>query len=274
MPLMRPDTTIETRSTYMMADGDNLLRLTWEGSPGDCVTNFEKRLKALVNRWPTAKKFLVWDGANADTFRQSIFPEYKAHRPPTPDSYLFLRKNAPKLAAKVGWQSYRCDYAEADDVLGSLCRSALKTGSLAVIISGDKDLYQLLTNENVQQIRSFSTLSGDLLNVRRMTAAELKSNYGTQASQWPLFRALVGDKSDGIPGVEDIGDRTVVGMFRDCPGLTAENISEVLRYDALPSVPVFRKEKIKAAVESGLIEKFLQLTTLRKIPRGDLERIA
>lgn len=274
MALTRPDTKLDVTPTYIMVDGDNMLRCTWEAAPGECVTILEKKLRALSMRWANAKKLLIWDGPTADKYRQALYPDYKAHRPPTPESYVFMRRNAPKLAGRNGWQSWTCEHAEADDVIGSLSRSAVKTGSRVIIVSGDKDLYQLLVNDNVYQVRSFHAEAGDMVDIKQMTAKVLFAEHGVKASQWPLYRAIVGDKSDGIPGVVDVGDKSVEGMFREFPGLTADNLATAMREVGFASLTSSRREKLAAAIEDGTVALMLKLTTLRRIARGDIHRLS
>lgn len=273
MRLMRPDSPADQGSGYLLVDGDNLLRTTWEATPGDCVSTFEKRLRAIRNRWAGYSRLLVWDGPNADDYRVALFPSYKSHRPETPESYKFLRGNAPKLASRGGWQSWTCDYAEADDVIGSLCRSAVKSKSRVVIISGDRDLHQLLTCDLVRQVRSFKSLGGDLVEIRQVTASDLQQEYGLKAMQWALYRAMTGDVTDGIPGVPDVGPKTAQALFREFPGLTAANISEAIRTRSFVGVTKDRHENLRKAIEDGTLATFVQLTTLRRIPRGDMRRL-
>jgi len=274
MALTRPNQKLDTTPTYIMVDGDNMLRCTWEAAPGECVTILEKKLRALSMRWANAKKLLIWDGQKADEFRQNLYAPYKAHRDPTPENYVFMRKNAPKLAGRNGWQSWTCEHAEADDVIGSLSRSAVKTGSRVIIVSGDKDLHQLLVNDEVYQVRSFHAMDGDMVDIKQVTAKSLFAEYGVKASQWALYRALTGDASDGIPGVTDIGPKTAQGMFREFPGLTAGNLTTSLREVGFTSLPNHRREQLVKAIEDGTVELFLKLTTLRRIARGDIHRLS
>ncbi len=274
MGLRQPDESgTEAREVFILVDGDSITRKLWEVSPGECVGRLERQLRSLAAGWPKTRLFIAWDGPNSDDYRRQLWPGYKEGRSDPGDSYRTLRRNVPGMTKKMGWANYTSPSAEADDVIGCLCKAAVKAGKKVVVVSADRDLFQLLTCPDVIQLCSFKTTSGDLTDTVKMTSSYLMRQYNLTAAQWPLYKALVGDPSDRIPGVSQIGEKTAGDMFREFPGLMPGNMAEAIRETRFSCLNVTQRARLKEAVEEGLLEMFVQLTTLMKLSREDLQKL-
>ena len=135
----------------------------------------------------------------AKTFRDEIFSDYKAHRPPMPDD---LRPQIQPLLDAVtamGLPLLRVSGVEADDVIGTLCHDAAKSGLDVLVSTGDKDLAQLV-NDNVTLINT--------MNDARLDRDGVKEKFDVFPEQIIDYLALVGDTADNIPGVPKVGAKT------------------------------------------------------------------
>ena len=141
---------------------------------------------------------MVFD-APGKTFRDDLFAEYKANRPPMPDD---LRPQIEPLLEAVealGLPLLRIDGVEADDVIGTLACRAAAAGQRVLISTGDKDMAQLV-NEHITLI---NTMSNTVLD-----RAGVKAKFDVFPEQIIDYLALVGDSSDNIPGIDKVGPKT------------------------------------------------------------------
>lgn len=145
---------------------------------------------------------MVFDKAGP-TFRNEIYPEYKSNRDAAPDDLKVQFDPIFRFSRLLNLPVLQVDGFEADDVIGSLVKTLL--GKITVtIISGDKDLTQLVTNE-VHML--------DTMNNRRYTPEEVQTKFGVPPEMIPEYLALIGDSSDNIPGASGIGPKTAVKLF-------------------------------------------------------------
>jgi DNA polymerase-1 len=183
--------------------------ITAKGEPTSVVFGFAAAILRLVNKENPTRMAVLFD-TGKPTFRKKIYADYKATRKPMPDD---MREQLPRLdemlatmklptASKVGF--------EADDLIATLCRQATAAGWEVVIVSGDKDLMQLVG----EQVK--------LLNLRKTAdAGELfdreavKKKMGVYPEQVHEFLALTGDNSDNIPGVPGVGPKTAVKLLEE-----------------------------------------------------------
>ena len=161
------------------------------------VLNMLQRLRKDV---PADYIACVFD-AKGKTFREDLYPEYKAHRPPMPDD--LAAQIAPLHAAvrALGWPLLMIEGVEADDVIGTLALEAEKHGMRTVISTGDKDMAQLV-NAHVELI---NTMSNEKLDVPGVAA-----KFGVPAERIVDYLTLIGDTVDNVPGVEKVGPKTAV----------------------------------------------------------------
>jgi DNA polymerase-1 len=171
---------------------------TSQGIPTNAVFGFKNMLQKLIRQEQPQYLAVVFD-ERGPTFRHEVDPTYKAHRPPMPDAlavqlpyihYLVEALNIPKLSR----QGY-----EADDILGTLARRFTVLGCDVVLVSGDKDLCQLV-NEHVTLL--------DTMKDQRLGVAEVQARFGVEPARVVEVLGLMGDSSDNIPGVPGIGEKT------------------------------------------------------------------
>jgi len=142
----------------------------------------------------------------AKNFRHEMFPQYKQNRPPADPALVSQLRLAPEVASALGIKTYSQAGAEADDIIASLTHAARKAGVPVVVVSADKDIYQLVGDD----VSVWPSLTEDMRG-----AAFVRQKYGLAPSQLGDYFALVGDSSDNIPGVDGIGPKAATRLLSD-----------------------------------------------------------
>jgi len=148
-------------------------------------------------------------GPDAAEYRVELYEPYHAARPPVPDELAPQFDAAPGFFASFGWTSAISEDHEADDVMGSLAVAEEKAGGSALILTGDRDMFQCVT-KNVKVLYLKTGVRGGEL----VDAAEVKKRYGVPPELVPDFIALRGDPSDGLPGAKGIGEKTAADLLQ------------------------------------------------------------
>ncbi|MDY0091497.1 MAG: DNA polymerase I, partial [Candidatus Vecturithrix sp.] len=216
---------------------------TSKGFPTNAIFGFIRMLIKLIQDESPQYLGVSFDLA-APTFRHELFEAYKAHRPDTPDE---LIQQVPKIKAFLKAMNipiYEMEGYEADDVLATLAKKAEQQGMKTVIVSSDKDLLQLVS-ENIV------TLSERMGHKVVYTPEKVKEKYGITPAQMQDFLGLVGDSSDNIPGIQGIGPKTASKLLEEFGSV--ENVLEHL--DAVKSPKL--QESLKQGKETALQSKFL-----------------
>ena len=178
---------------------------TSDGEPTGAVRGFIAMLRSLRAVVPCDYCACVFD-AKGKTFRDELYPKYKAHRPPMPGDLAAQIPVVHEAVAALGWPILQIDGVEADDVIGTLAARARAQGLRTIIATGDKDLTQLV-DDSVQLI---DTMSRDGGPPKRLDRAEVLEKFGVTPEQIIDYLALVGDPVDNVPGVEKVGPKTAV----------------------------------------------------------------
>lgn len=205
--------------------------MTSNGKPTGAVKGVLNMLNSLRRQYPDSPFAVVFD-AKGKTFRDDLFEDYKSQRPPMPDD---LRGQIEPLHACVralGLPLLCVDGVEADDVIGTLARQSAAAGCPVVISTGDKDMAQLVD----EHITLVNTMSGTVLDI-----AGVKEKFGVGPECIIDFLALMGDKSDNIPGVPGVGEKTAVGLVAGIGGgldLIYANL------DKVPELPIRGAKKL------------------------------
>ncbi len=168
------------------------------GEPTGAVHGVLNMLHKLLRDFPGTRLAVVFD-APGKTFRDELFAEYKAQRPPMPDDLRSQIEPLLQAVAAMGLPLLRIDGVEADDVIGTLARRAAAAGERVLISTGDKDMAQLV-DEHVTLI---NTMSDTLLD-----RTGVKSKFDVYPEQIIDYLALVGDSADNIPGIDKVGPKT------------------------------------------------------------------
>ncbi len=182
--------------------------MTSTGKPTGAVKGVLNMLNSLRRQYPKSPFAVVFD-AKGPTFRDELFASYKSHRPPMPDD---LRGQIEPLHASVralGLPLLCVDGVEADDVIGTLARQSAAAGRPVIISTGDKDMAQLVD----EHITLVNTMSGTVLDI-----PGVHTKFGVGPDCIIDYLALMGDKSDNIPGVPGIGEKTAQGLITGLGG--------------------------------------------------------
>lgn len=181
---------------------------TSTGKPTGAVKGVLNMLLALRRQYPDSPFAVVFD-AKGPTFRDTLFAEYKSHRPPMPDD---LRSQVEPLHASVralGMPLLCVDGVEADDVIGTLARQCAALGRDVIISTGDKDMAQLVC----PHVTLVNTMTGSVYDIDGV-----KNKFGVGPELIIDFLALMGDKVDNIPGVPGVGEKTACGLLNGIAG--------------------------------------------------------
>ena len=162
-------------------------------------------MQKLLKDFPSVYGACVFD-AKGPTFRDAIYPEYKAQRSPMPDDLRSQIAPIHEVVRLMGWPVLDVPGVEADDVIGTLAVIAAQQGIEVVISSGDKDLAQLV-NEHIAII---DTMSGKVRDL-----AGVEAEFGVPARLMVDYQMLVGDTVDNVPGVHKVGPKTAVKLLQE-----------------------------------------------------------
>jgi DNA polymerase-1 len=229
----------EDRKLYLVDGSSYLYRAfhalppltTSRGEPTGAVLGVLNMLNKMLKDESPALVAVVFD-APGRTFRDELFEEYKAHRPPMPDDLRAQVQPLLDAVAAMGLPLLRVEGVEADDVIGTLARRATEAGIATVISTGDKDMAQLVGD----RVSLVNTMTGS-----RLDRDGVKAKFDVYPEQIVDYLALVGDSSDNIPGVPKVGPKTaakwlnqygtldgIVAHADDIPGKVGESLREHL----------------------------------------------
>ncbi len=175
------------------------------GEPTGAVYGVTNMLRRLLADYDTEYMAVVFD-ARGKTFRDDIYPEYKAHRPPMPDDLSNQIEPIHAIVRALGLPLLQIEGVEADDVLGTLARAAAAEGRHTVISTGDKDMAQLVDGH----VQLVDTMKNAVIDRDAVVA-----KFGVTPEQMVDFLTLVGDTSDNIPGVPGVGPKTAVKWLQE-----------------------------------------------------------
>ncbi len=217
----RPDLVLVDGSSYLYRAFHALPPFTnSRGEPTGAVFGVLNMLTKFLKDYDPERIAVVFD-APGKTFRDELFAEYKAHRPPMPDDLRAQIQPLFEAVKGMGLPILRESGVEADDVIGTLACTAAKENLSVLISTGDKDMAQLVS----PQITLINTMSNTLLD-----RAGVKAKFDVFPEQIIDYLALVGDSSDNIPGIDKVGPKTAakwLGQYQTLDALItdAANVS-------------------------------------------------
>jgi DNA polymerase-1 len=221
---------------------------TTSGQSTGAITGVLNMLGSLKKDYPNGNIIAIFD-AKGKTFRNDMYPEYKANRPPMPDDLRTQIAPLHDIITAMGLPLLVIPDVEADDVIGTLAKQADELGIETVISTGDKDMAQLVT----PHVRLINTMTDVEMDV-----AGVSEKFGVRPDQIIDYLALMGDKVDNIPGVVKCGPKTAVKWLTEHGTLdevmanadkVKGKIGENLR-DALEQLPLsYQLATIKCDVE-------------------------
>ena len=156
----------------------------------------------------TPRAIVVCFGAEAAEYRVALYPPYHADRPPVPDALQWQFDQAPELLDAFRWSTQTTSQLEADDLLGALASVESVASGRALILTGDRDMYQCVSDQV-----SVMYLKQGTSGFEEVDAAEVKRRYGVEPALVPDFIALRGDPSDGLPGAPGVGPKKAAELL-------------------------------------------------------------
>ncbi|MES3039771.1 MAG: DNA polymerase I [Pseudomonadota bacterium] len=200
---------MSARAPLVLVDGSSYLYrayhalpplMTRTGQPTGAIKGVVNMLRSLLKQVHPSHVAVIFD-APGKTFRDDIFPEYKAHRPPMPDDMRAQIAPLHALVKALGLPLICEPGVEADDVIGTLAQQGAAAGWPVLVSTGDKDIAQLVNS----QITLVNTMTSVV-----MDEAGVFHKFGVRPDQIIDYLMLVGDSSDGIPGIPGVGPKTAV----------------------------------------------------------------
>ncbi|MEY4652169.1 MAG: putative polymerase, partial [Pseudomonadota bacterium] len=219
-----PQPAESPRPTLLLVDGSSYLYRAFHAMPdlravpGDPTSAATGAIRGMINMMQKLRKDVRADyavcvfDAPGKTFRDELYPQYKANRSSMPDDLRAQVAPIHEVVRLLGWKVMGVPGVEADDVIGTLSRLATQQGLSTVISSGDKDLSQLV-NEHVMVI--------DTMNDRRRDVAGVTAEFGVPPQLMIDYQTLVGDTVDNVPGVDKVGPKTAVKLLTEYGSLDA-----------------------------------------------------
>jgi len=212
---------MSTECPIILVDGSSYLYRAYhalpplensKNQPTGAIKGVISMIKRILIDHPESDLAVVFD-AKGKTFRHDMYTEYKANRPPMPEDLVSQIEPIHKIIQLMGIKLIMISGVEADDVIGTLAEQARKKKLDTVISTGDKDMTQLVC-KNVSVV---NTMTGELLD-----ESGVKEKFGVPPEHITDYLALIGDKSDNVPGVDKVGPKTAVKWLDEYTNL--ENV--------------------------------------------------
>jgi DNA polymerase I len=218
------------RSYFAYAKSKSGGLMTSAGVPTSICFGFVKALVEIINSQKPDSMAIAFD-LRAPTFRHEADDNYKADRVETPEDFTIDIQNLYLLLRALNLPTITAVGFEADDVLGTLAGKASRAGYQVKILSGDKDMFQLVNDcDRVSVLYMTSAFAQSGPSVVEMNEQGVVDKMGVTAAQIIDYKALCGDKSDSIPGVRGIGDKTAVKLLNEYGDLATiyDRVEEIL----------------------------------------------
>jgi 5'-3' exonuclease len=216
------DTVASTRTPVFLVDASIYIFRAWHSQPDDitdadgwpahAVHGFARFVLELLERSRPQHIVVAFDESLESSFRNTLYPAYKANRDPAPEELKRQFRHCQALCSALGLDILVDGRYEADDLIGAALQQLRTHGLRGVIVSADKDLSQLLRDDDVQW---------DYARNQRWDVAGVKGRYGVHAHQIADFLGLTGDAVDNIPGVPGIGAKTAAVLLAHFESLDA-----------------------------------------------------
>jgi len=204
---------MEKRERLVIIDGQSYIYRAFfairrlsnsKGLPTNAIYGFVQMMQKVVKELTPEYLCIVFD-SKEKTFRHEIYNEYKAHRPPMPDDLSIQIPHIQKIVDAYNIKKLAISGYEADDIIATLAKKGKSYGNEIIIITGDKDLMQLVDND----IRIYDTMKDKIYS-----ADDVEKKYGVRPEYIIDLLALWGDSSDNIPGAKGIGEKTALNIVK------------------------------------------------------------
>src|SRR3990172_4810786 len=201
-------------TTLILVDGSSWLYRAYHalpalstsrGEPTGAIHGVVAMLRKLIKEYQPDYMAAVFD-ARGKTFRDDMYPEYKANRPPMPDELCAQIEPLHKIVRAMGLPLLMVEGVEADDVIGTLAHRAEQAGIKTIIATSDKDMAQLVTDRVVL----VNTMDNTTLD-----ASGVQQKFGVSPAQFIDYLTIIGDAIDNVPGVPKVGPKTAAKWLTD-----------------------------------------------------------
>ena len=193
--------------------------------PVNALYGFSRFLGDLLEQAQPVHIAVAFDESLSSSFRNEIFPAYKANREPAPPELKRQFALCRELCRHLGLAEFSSPIYEADDIIGTIATRLRSSGHRTVLVTRDKDLAQLIRNGDAYW---------DWAAERRLEYADIEGHFGVRPERMADFLALTGDSVDNIPGVPGVGPKTAMVLLREFASL--EEIYEGL--ERVASLPI------------------------------------
>ena len=222
-----------------------------KGTPTGAVKGVINMIQRLQKDYPMSDVITVFD-AKGKTFRDDLYSDYKANRPPMPEDLRVQIEPIYSIIEAMGLPLIIFEGVEADDVIGTLAKNASQKNIRVIVSTGDKDLAQIV-DKNISLV---NTMTGQLLDENGVI-----EKFGIAPGLIIDYLALLGDKSDNIPGAPGVGEKTAVSLLTAFGGI--DSIFDNLK--AIPELTIRGAKSLPAKLEENrsLIELSYKLATIK-----------
>jgi 5'-3' exonuclease len=247
-----------------------------DGTPSGAVRGFLDMVSAIAKQFPANQVVFAWDDDWRPQWRVDLVPSYKLHRvdeevSDQPEAAFEVIPDA--LSPQIGAISYILDAIglprigqlghEADDVLGAL---VAKSTAPCDVVTGDRDLFQLVSDQEEKRVIS---ITKGVKNLEVVDDSYLQNRYGITGAQYADFSMLRGDPSDGLPGVKGIGEKTAARLINehtDVVGLIA-----AAKDDSTVMPPAVRRNILDSQAYMKAASKVVRVKTSARLPKSLLK---
>nr|WP_241635196.1 DNA polymerase I [Fusobacterium gastrosuis] len=204
-----------------------------KNEPTGAVYGFVNTLMSILKEFEPDYVAAAFDVKRSSLKRTEIFGEYKSNRESAPEDLILQIPRIEELLDAFNIKRYKIDGYEADDVLGSLAKKISSEGVEVYIVTGDKDLSQIV-DENINIALLGKGIEGEKFGILK-TNEDVVNYLGVYPDKIPDLFGLIGDKSDGIPGVTKIGEKKALAIFSKYDSLEKiyENINDLKNIDGI-----------------------------------------
>jgi DNA polymerase I len=182
---------------------------TSTGEPTNAIFGFASMLVKIVTEYGVCPTVVAWDAGTSG--RTEVYADYKSTRRSRPDLLKMQWPSMEPLVEAFGYSNVKLDGYEADDVIASLAERARRAGHPVMVVTGDRDIFQLIDPENLVQVMATSR---GITETKIYDYQAVLDRYGIPSGLIPDFYGLKGDTSDNIPGVPGIGEKTASDLIQ------------------------------------------------------------
>ena len=239
--------SIAFRAFYALPDS----LVTKDGFPTNVIHGFLMMISKIIKDFDPEKLIITWD-VSKRTFRTDLYEDYKGNRKSAPDEFKQQVKVLQKLIEKFNVPQVSLEGYEADDVLGTLSKSFNENNEEVLIVTGDRDSFQLISDKT----NVLYTKKG-ISEVERYGETEFEEKYKISTSQYIEYLGLKGDSSDNIPGLPGVGEKTAINLLTDYENIeniykNLENLTPKLKNTFIENKDLLMLSKELATIKRDL----------------------